>query len=226
MRVKNEKCEGPFLSDREILMRMAHPEHGKRIIITPLISLQHQLGGDSIDLRVGPEFVLTERSEATCIDPAEMTCMEPQEIEKRYRRVLKIDPLDPFILHPEEQILCSTLETVHIPYDLMAFLEGRSTWAKQGLGVHSHAGFIHAGSTGVITLELINIGSVPFKLYTGTRIAQLSFSPLSSAPLQRYSGKKAKYAGSINPDIGRPWEDYEYKLIKEGLDKKSSSKTT
>lgn len=213
MRLKDDKCEGPFLNDREILMRMVHPTRSKRIIITPLISLQHQLGGDSFDLRVGPEFVLTERSEATCIDPAEMTCFSSQQIEKRYRRLLKINPLDPFILHPGEQVLCSTLETVHVPDDLMAFLEGRSTWAKQGLGVHSHAGFIHAGSTGVITLELINIGSVPFKLYTGTRVAQLAFAPLSSTPLRHYAGENAKYAGSIKPEIGRPWEDYEYHLI-------------
>jgi dCTP deaminase len=124
-----------------------------------------------------------------------------------------MSPRKPFILHPEEQVTSSTLESVRIPDDIAALLEGRSTWARQGLGVHSTAGFVHAGSRGVIALELRNDGPVPIKLYPGMRVAQLSFLMLDQDCASGYYGKDVKYSADFRPETGSPWKDYEFALF-------------
>src|SRR5262249_11201956 len=49
---------------------------------------------------------------------------------------------EPFILHPGEFVLGSTLERVKLPDDLVARLEGKSSLGRLGLLIHSTAGFI------------------------------------------------------------------------------------
>ena len=45
------------------------------------------------------------------------------------------------------------------------------------------------------------------------RVAQLAFAPLGTLPLKAYGKKSGKYWGSTEPDIGRPWEDYEFQIL-------------
>ena len=52
---------------------------------------------------------------------------------------------EPFILHPGEFVLGSTLERVTLPDDLVARLEGKSSLGRLGLLIHSTAGFIDPG---------------------------------------------------------------------------------
>ena len=47
---------------------------------------------------------------------------------------------EPFILHPGEFVLGSTLERVRLPDDLVARLEGKSSLGRLGLLIHSTAG--------------------------------------------------------------------------------------
>ena len=69
--------------------------------------------------------------------------------------------------------------TMHLPGDLCGRLEGRSTWARQGLQVHATAGMVDAGFKGYLTLELQNTGRVPLVLYPGLRVAQMAFHPVT-----------------------------------------------
>jgi dCTP deaminase len=52
---------------------------------------------------------------------------------------------DPFILHPGEFVLGSTLERVGIPDDMVARLEGKSSLGRLGLLIHSTAGYVDPG---------------------------------------------------------------------------------
>ena len=52
---------------------------------------------------------------------------------------------EPFIVHPGEFVLGSTLERVRIPDDMVARLEGKSSLGRLGLLIHSTAGYVDPG---------------------------------------------------------------------------------
>lgn len=81
-------------------------------------------------------------------------------------------------LRPGEFLLGSTRETVHIPNDLLARVEGKSSWARRGIMVHVTAGFIDPGFRGQITLELYNLSTVTRTILVGSRVAQLALEEL------------------------------------------------
>src|SRR5262245_64634977 len=81
-------------------------------------------------------------------------------------RLVEIDDGDAFILHPGEFVLGSTSEQVTLPDDLVARIEGKSSLGRLGLLIHSTAGFIDAGFSGHITLELSNVANLPVTPYT------------------------------------------------------------
>lgn len=96
---------------------------------------------------------------------------------------------DGWMLMPGDCILGSLLERLDMRADnVAARIEGKSTWARKFLTVHS-AGFIDPGFAGDITLELKNDGQLPIWLFPGVRIAQISFHFLS-APASRLYGEK------------------------------------
>ena len=81
--------------------------------------------------------------------------------------LVEVDDDDPFILHPGEFVLGSTLERVMLPDDLVARLEGKSSLGRLGLLIHSTAGFIDPGWDGHVTLELSNVANLPITIYAG-----------------------------------------------------------
>ncbi|KAF0144540.1 MAG: dCTP deaminase [Nitrospirae bacterium] len=214
--MQKNKLSSGRLNDNEIMQRLMHNVWDKKIIITPLISLKDQLGSNSLDLRLGTEFIVTERPNYTHIDPLDAK-IEEQEI--KFRLIKRLSPLKPFILHPREFALGSTLEYIKIPNDLVGHLEGRSTWARMGTLVHLTAGLIHPGSAGTITFELLNAGDVPIKLYPGIRIAQLVFYTLNE-PLKSYEIKfGAKYSGNLRVSKPIYWNDMEIDILRDSRDK-------
>lgn len=91
-----------------------------------------------------------------------------------------------FLLEPGQFFLGATFEYLELPNDIVARLEGKSTLGRQGLIVHSTAGYVDPGFRGHITLELSTFA--PITLTEGQPIAQLSFHRLSS-PSSGYRGK-------------------------------------
>ncbi len=223
---------GSVLSDSEIAR---HLEDGT-IIITPLIDVEHQLGPASIDLSLGTDFIISEPSEHTHFDPARPFEHDPgwpdfsnqhrdYYEEKRYKKqqnqaVRKRirDPRQPFVLHPREFILGSTLEFVTLPDNIVGTLDGRSSWSRVGLQVHSTASIVQPGTSSVITFELQNVGLLPIKLYVGSRVAQLQFKYLDQATSKPYNlaekqrPTEPKYACHYRTQAGEPWRDVEFKF--------------
>jgi len=103
------------------------------------------------------------------------------------------------------------METVSLANDLVARVEGRSSLGRLGIVVHSTAGFVDAGFTGTITLEISNLNTVPVALYPGMRVCQLAFENMSSEALVPY-GKKpsSKYQNQILPEESRVGIDPEF----------------
>src|SRR5436305_299684 len=122
------------------------------------------------------------------------------------------DPGDkPFMLHPVEFVLGSTLERVTLPDDLVARLEGKSSLGRLGLLIHSTAGFIDPGWDGHVTLELSNVANLPITIYHGMKIGQISFVQMTEPAETPYGADKlgSKYQGQRGPTPSRYWQNFE-----------------
>ena len=118
---------------------------------------------------------------------------------------------EPFILHPGEFVLGSTLERVRSPDDLVARLEGKSSLGRLGLLIHSTAGFIDPGWDGHVTLELSNVANLPITIYYGMKIGQLSFVQMTRAGVERRTAAArlgSKYQGQRGPTPSRYWKNF------------------
>lgn len=166
------------------------------IVISPLEEVQIQPA--SVDVRLGSTFLVFRRHHVTDIDPHRMTeeLMEPVTVEAGR----------PFILHPGEFVLGTTLERLTLPDDIVARIEGKSSLGRLGLLIHATAGFVDPGwRDGQITLELSNVAPLPIRLWPGMRIAQFSFMRMD-APAQRPYGHPAlgsRYQGQSGPVASR-----------------------
>ena len=180
-----------LLSDRDIRKEI---ESG-RVGIEPFEADMVQ--PSSVDVRIDRYFRVFENHRYPHIDPAE----EQAELT----RLVEPDGADPFILHPGEFVLASTYEVVTLPDDVAARLEGKSSLGRLGLLTHSTAGFIDAGFSGHVTLELSNMATLPIKLWPGMKIGQLCFFRLSS-PAEAPYGSGAtgsRYQGQRGPTPSR-----------------------
>ncbi|GGE32800.1 dCTP deaminase [Pullulanibacillus camelliae] len=144
----------------------------KELIIEPLSSVQLQPA--SIDLRVGNHFLIIDEH-ATPVISLDQPAV--------YREVNE----DRIIIPPKAFVLATTIEYIHLPTHLTAFVEGRSSIGRLGLFIEN-AGWVDPGFEGHITLELYNSNSVPIEIQAGRRLCQLVIASLDQdAP--PYAGK-------------------------------------
>jgi len=180
-----------ILSDRTIREELA----AGRIAIDPLD--ESCIQPSSVDLRLDKLFRVFLNHTMPVIDVK-------QNLED-LTRLVEIDDGDAFILHPGEFVLGSTSEQVTLPDDLVARIEGKSSLGRLGLLIHSTAGFIDAGFSGHITLELSNVGPLVLTLAAGMLIGQLVFEPMSSRVDRPYGspGLGSHYQGQRGPTEAR-----------------------
>jgi len=178
-----------------------------KIIIDPLINPERQIQPSSVDLRIGNEFKGFKIIKNPFIDPK-----NPENIDS-YMESVYVEDEEAFIIHPNEFTLATTLETVKVPHDLVARVEGRSSIGRLGITMHVTAGFIDPGFEGKITLEISNIGKMPVALYPGQRACQIVFETMTSPAEKPYGhpDRDSKYMGQTKPEGSRIKQDYELK---------------
>jgi dCTP deaminase len=186
-----------ILSDRDIRAAIAEG----RIVIDPFSPESVQ--PSSVDLHLGNRFRVFRNSRYPYID---VRIEQPDLTE-----LVEISGDDPFILHPGEFVLGSTLERVALPDDLVARLEGKSSLGRLGLLIHSTAGYVDPGWEGTLTLELSNVANLPITLYHGMRIGQISFQRLSSPVEIGYGDERlgSRYRGQTDPTASRYHRDFD-----------------
>jgi dCTP deaminase len=125
-------------------------------------------------------------------------------------RLVEMEDDQPFVLHPGEFVLASTLERISLPDDLVGRVEGKSSLGRLGLLIHSTAGFIDAGFDGHITLELSNVANLPITLYPEMKVGQISFMRMTTPADVPYGTGKlgSKYQGQRGPTPSRYWENF------------------
>jgi dCTP deaminase len=186
-----------ILSDRDLKSAL---ESG-RLVVEPLGP--NAIQPSSIDLRIGRHFRVFANTRYPYID-----VRKPME---DLTELVEVTGDEPFILHPGEFVLGTTLERVAIPDDLVGRLEGKSSLGRLGLLIHSTAGFVDAGFAGNLTLELSNVANLPITLYPGMKIGQISLFQMSSPAKRPYGSNRlgSKYLDQVGPTPSRYWENFE-----------------
>ena len=179
------------LSDRTIHAEIA----AGRIAIDPFDPDLVQ--PSSIDVRVDRRFRVFNNARYPFID-----VRQPME---GLTELVEVEGEEPFILHPGEFVLGQTLERVTLPDDLVARLEGKSSLGRLGLLIHSTAGFVDAGFSGNLTLELSNVANLPITIYHSMPIGQISFMRMDGPVEHPYGSDQtgAKYQGQAEPTASR-----------------------
>jgi len=185
-----------LLSDRDLLTEIDN----QRVAIEPFDVEMVQ--PSSIDIRLDRMFRVFENHRYPHIDPS----IEQADLT----RLIEPEGDEPFILHPGEFVLGSTLEVVSLPDDIAGRLEGKSSLGRLGLLTHSTAGFIDPGFSGHITLELSNVATLPIKLFPGMKIGQLCLFRLSSPADHPYGSEKygSRYQGQRGPTPSRSFANF------------------
>ena len=144
----------------------------------------------SVDLRLGDEIAFFREGLALNIDLRRGKF--PDLFGPNCER-LTITEQQPFALNTGRLVLGRTLEKVRFARPgeggtcLAGRIEGKSSYARCGVLVHFTAPTIHAGFSGTITLELINLGPLPVMLYPGAPICQLIVEEVAGTPFQNDS---------------------------------------
>ncbi|WP_084124769.1 dCTP deaminase [Demequina sp. NBRC 110054] len=185
-----------LLSDRDI---RAEIESG-RVALDPYDETMIQPA--SIDVRLDKLFRVFDNHKYAAIDPA----IDQPELT----RLVEVESGKPFVLHPGEFVLGATFESVTLPDDVAARLEGKSSLGRLGLLTHSTAGFIDPGFEGNVTLELSNTATLPINLWPGMKIGQLCFFRMSSAAEHPYGSDKygSRYRGQRGPTASRSFQSF------------------
>ena len=189
-----------ILSDRDIRILLEKGE----LLIEPLHP-ETQIQSSSVDLRLGNVFRVFKPSEKAYIDP-----INDEDLEK-YTEIINVDEGKPFILHPFEFVLATTMERVRLPSNLVGRLEGRSSLGRIAVVIHATAGFVDSCFDGHLTLEMSNVGKLPVALYPGQRVCQIVFEKLSSPSERPYGhpSRDSKYQHQEGPELSKVYEDKE-----------------
>ena len=181
-----------ILSDRDIKARIAAGE----LVIDP-VDLE-DVQPASVDVRLDRKIVVFDRSNASHVDP---TKPSQDNLTNYWTQRAQ----EPFILHPGEFVLGSTLEHIEIPADIVARIEGKSSLGRIGLLIHSTAGYVDPGWKGRLTLELSNISRLPIAIHPGMKIGQMSFMRMTSPAERPYGspGLGSHYQGQTEATPSR-----------------------
>ena len=192
-----------ILSDREIKSALGT----RAIYIDPDPRLDESLwASTAIDLRLDDELLIWNNQGST---PSQIlrTPDDPEfdfeDIKKQCTSRKKIDSETGHVLAPGDFLLGWTKEKIKLPERsrIAARVEGKSSLARLGIGVHVTAPTIHAGfgfklanphlPGRAIQLEIFHHGTYPVRLCAGMKVCQLIFEEVHGTPERGYSGRFA-----------------------------------
>lgn len=150
----------------------------------------------SVDLRLGSQLRLS-RPVRRVVDPT----IRNDDLWT----TIELDDGGTYRMDPGEFALGHTMERIQLSRNLAAYIDGRSTLARNGLSIHVTAGFVDPGFEGQITLELQNIAPWPVLLRDGMSVGQLVLYRMSTAVRNPYGSREvgSKYQGQEGATLAR-----------------------
>ena len=169
-----------ILTDREIQLSIEN----KLIEIAP-IPTEDSYSATSLDLTLGKTFIEWMELPGQPIRPHDGGYRYSQ-LTNRQKKIEN----DRYELNPRSFVLGWTEEKIALPVSskIAARIEGKSSIARLGVGIHVTAPTIHAGFVGRIQLEIFNFGPNCIELDAGMKICQLIFETTLGTPSSGYQG--------------------------------------
>jgi dCTP deaminase len=154
-----------------------------KIKIKPL--KPEQIGPASVDLTLGNRFWFFKKKYVG--KRVDLKKIGFKEATKEVRA-------DTCVLGSGEMCLGITKEKITLPPDVMGRLEGRSRYARMGLGVHITSAVVQPGSDNHQVLEIVNNSPFESVFHAGMRISQIVFYRMRSPSTKPYAkyGKIAR----------------------------------
>jgi dCTP deaminase len=177
-----------------------------KLIIRPLLDQGKQVGEISIDFRLGTDFLVSFQGREAFIDVsggADSKSVRYFFLPTRRRFG------DTFLLHPNQTVLCSSLEYIKMPDNIFAELSMRSSYARLGLSLST---IVHAGYCGCFSIELTNTNNNPIKIRVGARIFQARFFEINENT--HYNHNSRKYVCQVRPIVSRAEQDKDLNFLK------------
>ncbi|ONF46469.1 dCTP deaminase [Methylobacterium radiotolerans] len=170
-----------ILTDREIEMALKTGQ----IVITPTPDMDKALSSTTLDLTLSDRFATWKDMPGMAIRPG-----KPGYSYKNLEQIQNKIQADSFELQPGGFVLGWTIEEVELPFKarIAARVEGKSSLARLGVGIHVTAPTIHSGFSGNIQLEIFNSGSHTVVLDKGMAVCQLIFEQTYGTPNKGYGG--------------------------------------
>lgn len=175
-----------------------------------------QVGPASIDLRLSRTFWRPQPGlrlrRARTVDLSQVATREIKPT-RGWRQVTLKGSRDKLVLRPGQVVLARTAEQFSIPNDCAGALEGRSSYARLGLSIHTTGGFVNPGWTGRMPLTLHNQGPFTIKMVAGLPICQLMLVKLTGEVERSYAEREGR---KYQNDYGGPsvwWRDDVVKKI-------------
>lgn len=176
------------LTDREIQFAI---ENGQ-IIIDPRPE-ESAFSSTSLDLRLSKSLRVWKKEVVAGVEkivsPA-TAGYSYADFAKAYSEMTEI-AAEGYVIEPRAFVLGWTEENVELPINsrVAARVEGKSSLARLGIGVHVTAPTIHAGFMGPIQLEICNHGPLKIRLIPGMPVCQLIFEQTLGTPDKGYRGQ-------------------------------------
>ncbi|WP_162529333.1 dCTP deaminase [Segeticoccus rhizosphaerae] len=138
-------------------------------------------GRPSRDVRLGRHFIVFRRNSAVSLNAVS------GKGSRGIQEMVEVGWGEPFVLHPQEMVLAVTLESILMSDDCNAQVLSRSSLGRMGL-LSATAVEVQSGFRGCLTLELVNLTSIPLEITPGQRVAQIVPAAICGQP-HRYDGK-------------------------------------
>lgn len=194
------------LAYSELRARVNSGDRNSEIVMTPL--MMNAFGDSSVDIRLGNQFIVFDRSSHGAYDSFAGGEPDPRTMQHRIGKAWG----EAFYLHPNQLVLAAALEYLVMPGDLSAQVITRSSLGRLGL-ISATAVQVHPGYQGCLTLELVNLGEIPVAITPGERIAQLMFFPTSGSIRPLEPGEQPKYRYPVGPEFSKGRRDREWTVL-------------
>jgi len=175
-----KKCSLNFLGYSEILSLIK----SESLRINPFIP--ELLSCNKIDLRITDELIRLKNTN------------ENFDVKTRndYSLFFEHEKNSEFIIHPNERVLMSTIESVQLSTNLVGIVGLRSTYSR--LGWQANTGFVDPGFVGQLTLEILG-SSFPIRVYSGDAVFHMTLARVKPQNSWAYEGKYQRQEGPTLP---------------------------
>ncbi len=192
-----------LLTRKEILASLSSDDPDS-LFLDPILS-NDQIGGISVDLRLGYDFSVSILTRRAAIEPFPAGNVKKRGLQSYFQETRRRLG-ERFVLYPHQVVLSTTVEFLALPRNIYADISIRSSYGRLGIGVSTS---MQPGWRGTVPLELFNHGNTPIEMVVGSCICQARFFEIDQSADYIGGGAIRKYYGTVRPAVSKADHDEE-----------------